>query len=345
MTAATTAFPTDTPYALLCDIGGTHARLACTPVNAPHHLHHIEKYKTTDYKGLAALVADYLTAHDLPRRHLNRILIASAVRPNAQGIVQFDTSIKATDWRIAPAELAAHFGLSPDNITIMLDTQAQFHGLGADNIEVARIKSGATPAPEGQSLLISIGTGLGHAYRDNATSHITPTSGGHMMPVTVTQEQHDALQFIAAMLQRDRSALIYEDVVSGRGFFNLYRFACKQDGASAAHSDMHALAAAIENEKNSPQMAVTSRLFFEFLGLYIHMLALTTHSYQRCTLIGGLLRRLHELNLWDADALNHQIILPRVSGVAERLRALPVDLVMRPHLSLYGLLTRLEKGH
>jgi len=156
--------------------------------------------------------------------------------------------------------------------------------------------------------------------------------------MTNSTEHQDILNFITAR-KTGRTQLIYEDVVSGRGFYNLYSFVNHKLSQTPQAQDMNDLSALIIPSKDTPIIRQTARLFFEFLGLYIHMNALCTHSYRRVTLVGGLLRQLNDLGLFDHEALRRHIELDMVDSVKARLKAIEVNLIIKPHLSLTGLNT------
>lgn len=323
---------------ILCDIGGTHARIGYVIAENNDKINEIEKYKTTEFADLSATLNHYLSSKSINVTRVKSIYIASAVRP-INGIVQFDTSYKATGWTIAPDIVAQDFNLNKEAIKILLDTEAQFLALESNLIEdneIIPLKDGLTDNGEPQKLLISIGTGLGHAFGNIEQQHFTPTYGGHMPALANNQQQQLALNFIQKRLSKEQ--FIFEDVVSGQGFYNLYLYSCDALKAERQASDIYDLASKLNYLREQESIKQAAQLFSSFLGLYIHLAALFTHSYNSCTLIGGLARTLHEEGLLCQKSISDSIELDMVKVVKNSLKNMPVSLTTKPHLSLYGLL-------
>jgi glucokinase len=325
-------------YRLLCDIGGTHVRFALQHTKQKG-FSTPEKYKTTSFETFEDAALFFLKTNNIDPSKLRDIKIASAVRPR-NGVVTFDTSYKATSWQIDPARISATLNIPKRNIHLLMDTEAQFLGLKTlKPSDCISLKQGNNTNKEGL-LLISIGTGLGHAYQPHTTPHPIPipivTHGGHMPPLANSSEQEQALHYIRSTKD---SQLIYEDVVSGRGFYNLYAYSCNALSKPLKAHDIYGLEPLFNDLKDSYEIKMASRLFSEFLGLYIHQCAAYTHCFGMCYLIGGLLRKLDNLGLLDKDALNTQLSLNMVNSVAAKFGALSVSLVKREHLTLHGLIT------
>jgi glucokinase len=324
---------------ILCDIGGTHARIGyAEQENNFAQINNVAKYKTTDFKDLTATLNQYLETQNINADQITALYLASAVRP-INSIIQFDTSYKNTAWRIEPQTLTNDFKITPDNVHFLLDTQAQFLALESPYIkdnEATKIKKGTAEEHEQQKLLISIGTGLGHAYGNVSSGHFTPTYGGHMPPTANTSQQVKAIEFIKK--NTGKTQLIFEDIISGNGFYNLYTFICHEAGSAPAAANPQELAQNLKAQKNTEITKETARLFSEFLGLYIHLTALYTHSYKSCDIIGGIARTLNEENLLCKKSIAQNIELDMVKVVKNSLHNMPVNLITKPHLSLYGLL-------
>lgn len=332
-------------FILLCDIGGTHARFGVSYAKDNFtHIETIEKYSTTDFNSLTAAIKHYFTTHARNTNDLRNIYIASAVRPK-DGVLKFKSSYKVTSWHIPLKALANDFSMPPQCINVLLDTQAQFLALD-DTIDAQDkaqthaicLKQGRAETPHNQSLLISVGTGLGHAYGSTEKNSFTPTFGGHMPAFASTPAQCAALEYIRTINNGGSSPLIYEDLVSGRGFYNLYLYSCHKHGIAPVAKDIYELADTFVALRKNTVITQTATLFCGFLGLYINLTAMMTFSFKSCTVIGGLLRTLYELDLFDQAALKENIETGIAQSVLTALSDMPVTLVTKPHLSLYGLL-------
>lgn len=342
---------------ILADIGGTHVRLALCEGGA-EAFREVEKYKALDWPDFESLLAAYMADKGISTAQLGALAIASAVRPTGPKgrYIRFDPSYKNNAWVIDRDALAMRMGGA--EVLLALDTQAQFHTIGrfhAGGAEACGIyeplggvkldaNKGHEPGDDAAGemmLMVSVGTGLGHAYGTDpaqgghAVFGLRPTFGGHMTPSFSTAEQADAVQYAAHLLDGARH-VIFEDIVSGRGFYALYRFICMRHLREPAAPDVEALFAA-HLDPEDPAIREACRLFCEFLGLYVNVVATSVHAFGGVYLIGSILRRLSEDGLLDTAAIRSFMRLDMVRVVDEAWAGMPVYIGVRPHLTLYGL--------
>jgi len=347
--------PEDAQDILLADIGGTHVRLALSSreFEQTHQsaFHAVEKYKALDWPDFEGLVRAYLDNHSKTPQSLRAMAIASAVRPEGKDgrIIRFDPSYKNNNWVIDRDALSASFGGVP--CTLALDTQAQFHTIrqfhkntAPHDLYECLHQGGSLSGHCGQNdtaLMVSVGTGLGHAYgacqspQSGGDGDVRPTFGGHMVPACATTEQQDAMHSIAQSLHGKRH-VIFEDIVSGRGFFGLYSFACHRKAMEPAYNDVFTLMAdGLDPDNQEVQSA--ARLFCEFLGLYVNVVATSIHAFGGVYLIGSILRRLREVGLFDEETVKKSMWLDMVQVVDRAWREAPIYLGRAQHLTLHGL--------
>lgn len=350
-------------YGILVDIGGTHVRFAVAAYSGARTFDHVEKYVALEWSDFTGLLHHYLEAHDLKAEGMSGLYIASASRPitmaDGNEAIKFDPKYKNNCWHIERHALEAEFGL--DHCVMSVDVMAQFAALhGGEHTADDRglfftlDQDDGREAPTNNMLLmVSIGTGLGHAYgriQDDAGVNLSaaalkqsvfPCFGGHMAPCATTQEQWDATHFIAGQLNGERH-VIFEDILSGRGLYALYAFVCDQEGQAPAYEDIHAMLA---NGLSAGDKAVQSalRLFFEFLGLYINIVATSAHAFGGVFLVGAVFRHLYEHDQFNITSMRQYMRLDMVEVVDTAWKNTPVYLARKPHLTLHGLMEMMKK--
>ena len=106
-------------------------------------------------------------------------------------------------------------------VRLMNDLEATGHGLGAlPPTSLVTLQAGKPRS--GNKALIAAGTGLGEALLiwDGKSHQVIPSEGGHADFAPRTELEMDLLCFLAKEFGR----VSYERILSGPGFFNVYRF-------------------------------------------------------------------------------------------------------------------------
>jgi glucokinase len=106
-------------------------------------------------------------------------------------------------------------------VRLMNDLEATGHGLAAlPPTSLVTLQAGK-PRP-GNIALIAAGTGLGEALLiwDGKRHHVIPSEGGHADFAPRSELEMDLLRF----LTKEFGRVSYERILSGPGFFNVYRF-------------------------------------------------------------------------------------------------------------------------
>lgn len=312
---------------VICDIGGTHIRMACdTGADQP-----VDpcKYPVSDFADLYDAVAFYCTArgHDQPAS----VAVAAAANDHGDGIYRFTNN---AGWVIDPAALRARgMVLEP----IINDFAASAWGITRLPPDCAHGVRAGVPNAGHPRAILGPGTGLGLAYAlplGDGRWRIQGTHGGHMMAAALTDEHHLICELVGRINGRARTVVV-EDIVSGRGLPVLYRAVCQMVGADPLPFDN---AADILGYTDNATVVDTLRLFHEFLGLFMHNVAITLDCYGGLYLDGGLTGHLYERGLFDADCVLKFMTLDPVVPVRNDLEKTPVFIVNDPYIALRGLI-------
>lgn len=305
---------------LLCDMGGTHARFA--KYDSKGEYSHFKKYRLNDFKSFEDIIQKYLDDSGLDFVSVR----FSVARTPMNGVIEYQRSAGDPDYIIDFNIIEKQFGWS--NVPYLNDLEAAAHGAGILNdnqIEII-LKS------EGEiwnhhKIIISVGTGVGHAgIFDNK---IMRTTGGHFLPITVTEDHRKIEKFIRCKKDNDY-ALIMEDFVSGRGLRSIAEYTSAFPNNDMTPQEF------MQNLKNNPDAI---RLFFEFLGLYAHNIVSVTGLYGGVYLTGGVIDNLIKYNLVNWIAYKKYFRPAMVHGVSHRLNSTSVNYVLHDELPLLGLTT------
>lgn len=304
---------------ILCDIGGTYARFA---LYDGEHVTNIRKYSSNEYNTfLEALLRFKL---DAVIDASPALYIAMAGAPNAQG--QWQCTNKK-EWIISESAMRKS---GWDVSLIMNDFEAAAWVLG-DLDPSARVTLQSGEKNENALCLIGPGTGLGLAYYRYGT--VQKTHGGHMVATAVTEEQHDIIKKI---YRHHQAPIVFEHLVSGPGLVNIYNALSEE--AYITH------AAEVLEDAKSEQGQSTLRLFHEFLGLFAHTVTVTGHAYGGLYLTGGMIGRLCEHGLFNADQFIKHFLLRGIESVKESVRSTPIHIITDPNPALAGLKYLIEQN-
>lgn len=196
---------------LVGDIGGTKVLLALA--DAAGQLQDERRLASADFADFADLVAAYL-GDNTPRIDGGCLAVAGPVADDGR-----TAKITNLPWRIDAAALEARFGLG--RLQLVNDFVGAAMGVSVladrDRVTLQR----GEPQPQGVSLVIGAGTGLGMATLVHIAGHwhVLPSEGGHAAFAPA-----DELQLrIWSALQEEYGRVTYERVVSGPGLANIHR--------------------------------------------------------------------------------------------------------------------------
>jgi glucokinase len=305
---------------LLCDMGGTHARFA--KFESMGHYAQFKKYRLNAFSSFDAIITKYL---DDTKAQFATARFAVARRPD-KGVIKYKRFSGDPDYEINFPALEQQFNWK--HCQYFNDLEAAAYGAHILKPEqVQPVIHTTKDAITDNKILVSVGTGVGHAGIQNTS--ILPTAGGHYLPITVTNEHRKLESFIRNKKDKNLS-LIMEDFVSSRGLRMIGEFTSDKPNDDQNNEEfLHGL-------KSNPDAV---RLFFEFFGMHIHNLVSVFGFYGGVYIAGGVVDHLIKNKLTDWGAFDTYFKPSMVSSVNDRLCGCSVDYVLHDELPLLGLTT------
>lgn len=282
---------------VLADLGGTNLRLA-----HGGDISDIATFRIKDYPSFDSVLKKYAP-------EVSNLYLASAVTP-LKGVIE-DDRFKETHWRIDLNTLGRDM-----QVNVLNDLEAAAYGLVS--IDRNALPFLLKPTAEQTQfdcppkILVSIGTGIGHAYiheKQGQKPFVQRTHGGWIMPFGVGAEHQEIMDLLRNHKNRGRD-FIMEDIVSGHGLWTLQDLIGKKDAL---------------------------RLFWEFLGLYCNTLATVSGGYGGIYLTGGIIDDMVVDAAFDAESFRKFFMRDVVASVVESLSATPVYYCHDVNLPILGL--------
>lgn len=239
-------------------------------------------------------------------------------------------------WRIDERTLVKT--IPARRVRLMNDLEATGHGLAAlPPTSLVTLQAGQ-PRP-GNIALIAAGTGLGEALLiwDGRSHQVIPSEGGHADFAPRTELEMDLLRF----LTKEFGRVSYERILSGPGFFNVYRFLRDTGRAPEpawlteklkAGSDPTAVIGPAAVEGRDPLCVATLDLFLAIYGAEAGNLALKVLSVGGVYIGGGIAPRFRA-------KVEHGAFIAafRAKGrFGQLMEAMPVHLVLESRTALLG---------
>ncbi|MEM9796618.1 MAG: glucokinase [Pseudomonadota bacterium] len=262
------------PLFLVADVGGTNTRVAMAEGRRvlPDT---IRRYRNRDFANLAPVLRQYRVDQQGPDPQGACVAVAG---PVAEGRAELTN----LDWSIDIARLTAATGAMHG--AILNDLQAQGHALGHLPDGAIETVIDCQDRRDATRLVIGVGTGF-----NAAPVHLTPTGrfvppceAGHAnLPIRT-----DAELRLCAFVSTAHGFPAVEDVLSGRGLEQVYRWL-----ASEAGSDEEYLAAEIMDRVPTDKRAEAAvRQFIRILGTVAGNLSLIHLPFGGVYLVGGVAR-------------------------------------------------------
>lgn len=265
------------PLTLVADVGGTNTRLALADASGLL-TETVHREKNANHGDLYSVLRSFLTQH--PKADIGGVAVAVAgpVRNNAARMTNLN-------WEIDPDDLCATTGAA--RAVVMNDMQAQ--GYGLDHLSsgaVTPLISGKRNEPEGNRLVVGLGTGLNIApvLRTGVGTMVTPSETGHITLPVLNARHFDLAQHLSRTY--DRAPV--EEALSGRGLAAVHGWNTGQSASDIAPADVIAAAQNGHDAKARDSVAV----FVELLGTVVGDLALVQLPYGGIYFIGGVARAL-----------------------------------------------------
>ncbi len=279
---------TEPDWALLADIGGTHARFAYLKPDdpTPQPIGTYTAEACPQFETVMEQLCTSVEELDLPLGRLERICLAVAANPSADEI-----ALTNNGWRFRRSELAKMLGC--DNMLVVNDFEAVARSVPLLKSEDTVQIGGGEAQSSGVMVAIGPGTGTGVASLivDGAGEPlVVPGEGGHVDFAPVGDTEIAVLQHLRG--QFDRVSI--ERLLSGDGILNLYRTLCDINGCGMAMRTPEAVGEAAQADTD-PIAGEAMALFFAVLGSVAGDLALTLGARGGVYIAGGIVPRYVEL--------------------------------------------------
>lgn len=333
MSASATAIgrparPASTATTVLAgDVGATHTRLAIF-AGDPRVPVAFETYASHDHAGLEEMVQAFLAEHPIAPDHAC-FGVAGPVR---------NGHVKTTNlaWPVDAAGLAEVLHL--ESVALINDLAANAYGLAElvpDDLEAL---NRGVPDPEGATVVISAGTGLGEAgvLRDGDRTRVIPTEGGHTDFGPRSELEVELYRFLA----EEDSHVSYERVCSGIGLANVYRFLRRRSDApepawlasEMARRDAAAAVSRAALERRDPVCMHALDAMVSIYGAEAGNLALKYLATGGVYVGGGIAPQILP-KLRDGTFMRSFIAKGRFAGLLERV---PVHVILNDDTALLG---------
>lgn len=241
---------------LVGDIGGSNIRLSACEIVDNHvvRLYNPFRCSTADVTTLSEVVERYLDVHRGERFVCGVFAVAAPTN--------------GTHARLTNALWTANVHRLPFPSVLLNDLEAAGWGVMQKGLVKQTLQIGSSSSSEVESSLLGVGTGLGLAHCFPAQSFVSPTEFGHVSFAPFNEDTMSLWQW----WRRDApNRLTIEDVCSGRGLVNLFRFVVEEKTAptddvgfwSEPGIDLGEMLS-IEHHKPIAQKVWT--LFFSILG-------------------------------------------------------------------------------
>ena len=314
------------------DIGGTKAQLGLFSFqdNRPALLKE-ETFVSANYAGLAPLVSEFLERQNIAV-HGACFGVAGPVREGRADLTNLP-------WRVDERQLAS--ALNMDRVVLINDLTALTEAIPWLAPQDLFTLNAGTPDPGGAMAVIAPGTGLGEAFliRNGDNYRIAPSQGGHADFAPTTPLEIHLLQH----LRPQTGHVSFEDVCSGPGIRNLYRF-LEETGqseipawfeeklAAGAEPTPLIIEAAVNTDRSCPAARDALDLFLSILGAEAGNLALKVLATGGVFLGGGIPPRI-------LPALRKGPFLTSFFAkgpMAPLMTGIPVHVILDHQAALYG---------
>ncbi|MBK6313050.1 MAG: glucokinase [Blastocatellia bacterium] len=314
------------------DVGGTKTTLAIfDPQHEELRVPVIEQsYPSREFGSLEAILDRFIAEHEPS--------IQRAGFGIAGPVVNRHVETPNLPWKVTIQALSDRLGIPGDRIGMANDLVANAMGVEALRPEDVRTVHPGVQTDQGNSALLSAGTGCGMAMVIHHDDRVTPvaTEGGH-----VDFAPRNALEIGLLEHMRKRFGRVsYERVLSGPGLHNIYGylrdtgFAPEPDwlAAEIANGDPGAAISKAALDRSSDLAAQTLEMFVSIYGAMAGNLALMTLATRGVYIGGGIapkiLRKLEEGSFIEAFRQKG-----RFTPMMERI---PVHVILDAKAALYG---------
>lgn len=251
---------------LIADIGASKTLVALGEMrDGVWQAQHEGRYPDDGYTSFAELLRSFFQDNGIDAKA--RSGITAACFGLAGPVSGSAATLTNRSWNIDGSVLAAEFGIPRP--LLLNDVAAAAHGLPALRGEDLVTLQTGEPVPHAPRAVISVGTGYNAAYliKDGNDYQVLCGEAGHVPFAPTTFQEFELRQWLAT----DIGEVTVEDLISGRGIVNLYRYVLSQEARSpwerpAAHDSIDAAAIVKSAETGDPGARRALDLFAEIFG-------------------------------------------------------------------------------
>lgn len=314
---------------IVADVGGTKTALAKVSVDAGHvSLTSVRRFINAEYSSFEAVFGAYCNAEPADRIRGFGIAVAGRVADNRCRMTNLQ-------WLIDSDELSRRFDID----VVVLDNDLTASGYGLDIVpkESFDVINAGKAETDANRILISPGTGLGeciiHALHDR---HVPiPSEGGHADFAPFDGTTARLWSFVRCI----RSRVSVENILSGPGINNIYRFVVSENGEEVDPETEKKMAAwpgaIIANRARNdgePNCVRAIRIFFDVLAAECGNMALKALSTGGVYIGGGIVP--YALPLMDRSRFADLFADRKPHG--DILTNIPLHVAVDTDLPLYG---------
>lgn len=322
--------PTAKANVLAGDIGGTKTILALFRPEGSALVEVVkEKYSSTEYPNLTAVVREFITANQF---RVERACFGIA------GPVRGDR-VEATNLPWVIEARALKQDLLIERVVLINDFHAIAYGIEQLASQQLLTLNPGSRVEHGPQAILGAGTGLGEAFLfwSNGRYEVVASEGGHADFAPRTDLEIELLRYLIQKFGR----VSYERILSGPGLANLYSFLQQREPQRESAALRAELEAAEDPAPIISDFALSGRdplavqaldLFVAIYGAEAGNLALKVVATGGVYIAGGIAPRITE-KLRQPTFLDAYQDKGRLSDL---VRSIPVQVVLNPEVGLLG---------
>lgn len=305
---------------LIGDIGGTNARFSIIPSPDSARMT-LPVINTADFDTFENAIQHLISQSD--KTAIGSVILAIAAPVEGDKI-----KLTNNQWIISPLNLIEHFGFS--DVTILNDFEAQALAAAVLSKEHLHQIGGRPENIMATRVILGPGTGLGVAglIYNQETWIPVATEGGHIEFGPLTERDYEIFPNLLKIGNRVGA----EEIISGRGLFNIYQAICKTDKVEVSLKQPSEISVAALGQTNK-QAEEALMLFATYLGRMAGDIALLFLARGGVYISGGIAQKILPALIAD----NFRAAFENKPPHCDILSEIPIYIVNDPLAALEGL--------
>ena len=307
------------------DVGATKTVLGLFSASNGHpSLLSQQTFRSSAHSGLSDIVREFL-----PQSSRVKVACFGVAGPVIDGVGE----VTNLSWTVKARTLASDLHI--ERVSLINDLVATGYGVANLSDKDLLVLNEGHAADVANAAVIAAGTGLGECilYRDGRGYVPLPTEAGH-----ADFAPYDEITLeLTGYLRRKTGAACVEQVVSGPGLVNIYRFLCEKEDVGESSDILNAEdpAAAIAHTALENRCELCNRALDIFVAAYgaeSGNLALRSLAVGGIYLAGGIAPKIYD-RLQSGGFMKAFVHKEKQS---ELLARVPVHVILNEHLPLLG---------